>query len=51
LQQAPTGFTRENALVLRLEPTHSDDLGHYHPRLIAFYGELLRRVKALPGVR
>jgi predicted permease len=51
LQQAPTGFSRENVLVLKLEPTNSDFKMEYLPQLIAFYDELVRRVESLPGVR
>jgi predicted permease len=45
LQQSPTGFARENVLVLKLEPTQIA-----RPQQIAFYDELLRRVEAMPGV-
>jgi predicted permease len=48
LQHVETGYARENVLVLKLEPVGSDDKGPQHT---AFYDELLRRVKALPGVR
>src|SRR5262245_21633721 len=51
LQQVDTGYARENALVMKLEPIHSDDKGNYRLQLAALYDELLRRVEALPGVR
>src|SRR5262245_28824156 len=51
LQQAPTGYDRENVLVLKLEPVGSDKKWEVFPRLTALYDELLRRVEALPGVR
>jgi predicted permease len=51
LQQVETGYTRENVLVMKLEPIHSDDKGNYRVQLTALYDELLRRVAALPGVR
>jgi predicted permease len=47
LQQVETGYVRENVLVLSLEPIESE---RKTPRLAAFYDELLRRVKAMPGV-
>jgi predicted permease len=50
LQQVDVGFSRENALVLKLEPTNSDAKLDYLPQLTALYDELLRRVKAIPGV-
>jgi predicted permease len=48
LQNAETGFVRENLLVLKLEPAGS---GNKTPRLGLFYDEVLRRVEAIPGVR
>ena len=51
LQQASTGFSRENVLVLKLEPTNNSESKLDTPQLTAFYNELLRRVEALPGVR
>jgi macrolide transport system ATP-binding/permease protein len=48
LLQTPTGYAREKVLVLKLEPVRSDDKGPQHT---AFYDELLRRVKGLPGVQ
>jgi predicted permease len=48
LQQAETGFLRENILVLKLEPAGS---GNKTPRLGLFYDELLQRLEAIPGVR
>ncbi|HEU0176942.1 MAG TPA: ABC transporter permease [Blastocatellia bacterium] len=51
LQQVPTGFSRENVLVLKLEPTNNSVSKLDTPQLTAFYNELLRRVEALPGVR
>jgi len=51
LQQAPTGFARENALVLKLEPVGSDIKLRFWPKLTELYDDLLRRVEALPGVR
>jgi len=51
LQQASTGFSRENVLVLKLEPTNNSVSKLDTPQLTAFYNELLRRVEALPGVR
>src|SRR5215510_3243440 len=47
LQQVETGYVRENVLVLSLEPIESQ---RKTPRLAALYDELLRRVKAMPGV-
>src|SRR5262245_32108190 len=47
LQQVETGYVRENVLVLSLEPIESE---RKTPHLTAFYDELLRRVKAMPGV-
>src|SRR5215510_14201677 len=49
LQQVETGYTRENVLVMKLEPIHSDDKGNYRVQLTALYNELLRRVEAAPG--
>ena len=49
LQQVDTGFAAERLLTMRLFPPESnypDDL-----RVAAFYEDLLRRVRALPGVR
>jgi predicted permease len=51
LQQSPTGYARENALVLKLEPVGSDMKWEVFPQLTALYDELLRRVNALPGVQ
>jgi len=51
LQQAPTGFERENALALKIEPAGSDSKWRARSRLTTFYDELLRRVESLPGVR
>src|SRR5262245_23146826 len=51
LQQASTGFSRENVLVLKLEPTNNSVSKLDTPQRTAFYNELLRRVEALPGVR
>jgi predicted permease len=51
LQQVETGYTRENVLVLKLEPVGSDLKGLVLPKLTALYDELLRRVEAMPGVR
>jgi len=48
LQQAPTGFVRENVLVLKLEPLGSD---RKTPQHALFYDELLQRVEAIPSVR
>jgi predicted permease len=48
LQQAETGFVRENLLVLKLEPAGS---GNKTPRHGLIYDELLQRVEAIPGVR
>jgi predicted permease len=50
LQQAPTGYARENVLVLKLEPLGGDK-NSFRPQLTALYDELLRRVEALPGVQ
>jgi predicted permease len=50
LQQAPTGYARENVLVLKLEPIHSNGAWEYRLQLSALYDELLRRAKAMPGV-
>jgi predicted permease len=52
LQQVETGYARENVLVLKLEPVGSDrkTMKDVFPRLNALYGELLRRVQAMPGV-
>jgi len=51
LRQVDTGFARENALVLKLEPVGSDNKGRARPRLTALYDELVRRVEAMPGVQ
>jgi predicted permease len=51
LQQVDTGYTRENVLALKLEPMHSDAKTDYRVQLTALYDELLRRVKAMPGVQ
>jgi predicted permease len=51
LQQVDTGFARENVLVMKLEPIHSDDKGNFRPQLTALYDELLQRVESLPDVR
>ncbi|MBO0758533.1 MAG: ABC transporter permease, partial [Bradyrhizobiaceae bacterium] len=51
LQQVDTGFARENALVMKLEPIHSDDKGNFRLQLTALYDELLQRVESLPDVR
>jgi predicted permease len=51
LRQVDTGFARENALVLKLEPVGSDNKGRARSRLTALYDELLRRVVAMPGVQ
>jgi len=48
LQQVDAGFARENVLVMKLEPVGSDSKS---PQLAVRYGELLRRVEALPGVK
>jgi predicted permease len=50
LQQVDAGYTRENVLALKLEPTNSDAKLDYLPQLTALYDELLLRVKAMPGV-
>ena len=47
LQQVEAGYVRENVLLLKLEPMESE---RKTPRLTALYDELLRRVKAMPGV-
>jgi predicted permease len=51
LRQVDTGFARENALVLKLEPVGSDNKGRVRSQLTALYDELLRRVELLPGVQ
>jgi predicted permease len=51
LRQVDTGFARENALVLKLEPVGSDNKGRVRSQLTALYDELLRRVEPLPGVQ
>ncbi len=51
LQRVDTGFARENVLALKLEPVGSDSKWRARSRLTTFYGELLRRVESLPGVR
>jgi predicted permease len=48
LQQVDAGFARENVLVLKLEPVGS---GIKQPWHAARYDELLRKVKAIPGVQ
>src|SRR5262245_1614020 len=48
LQQAETGFVRENVLVLKLEPAGSGDKTPQHG---LFYDELLKLVEGIPGVR
>jgi predicted permease len=49
LQLVETGYTRENVLVLKLEPVGSEN-GRYFTQITALYDELLRRVKTIPGV-
>jgi predicted permease len=49
LRQVDTGFERENVLVLKLEPTGSNDR-NAGDRLAPRYDDLLERVKAIPGV-
>jgi predicted permease len=53
LRQSETGYARENVLALKLEPVGSDrkTRSDVFPRLTVLYDELLRRVKALPGVQ
>ncbi len=53
LRQVETGYARENVLALKLEPVGSDlkTRPDVFPRLTVFYDELLRRVKAMPGVQ
>jgi predicted permease len=41
------GFTRENVLLFRVDARKA---GHEDPEINAFYGELRRRLAALPGV-
>ncbi len=48
LQQVDAGFARENVLALKLEPVGS---GIKQPWHAARYDELLRQVKAIPGVQ
>src|SRR5262249_59688913 len=48
LQQVDAGFTRENVLVLKLEPTGS---ANKTSQLASRYDDLLRRVEAIPGVK
>ena len=50
LQRVETGYVRENVLVLKLEPVGSDNKHRVLRQLTALYDELLRRVKAMPGV-
>src|SRR5262245_43590568 len=48
LQQAPAGFDREDVLALKLEPVGSGIKQPWHAKR---YDELLRQVKAIPGVQ
>jgi len=48
LRKVDAGFTRENVLVLKLEPVGSDR--NEGDRLAIRYNELLGRVEAMPGV-
>jgi predicted permease len=48
LQKVDAGFTRENVLVLKLEPVGSD---RKTQQLAARFDELLRRMETIPGVK
>ncbi len=48
LQQVDAGFARENVLVMKLEPVGSD---RKTQQLATRFGDLLRRVEAIPGVK
>jgi len=51
LRQVDVGFEQEHVLVARLEPRGSNQKRDNEPRLRQMYGDLLARVRALPGVR
>ena len=46
-QRVDLGFSASNIMTVRLDP---GQIGYDHPRTIAFYDELERRLAALPGV-
>ncbi len=48
LQSIELGFNRENLLLFQLDATKA---GHKDPEITAFYGDLLTRFRAIPGVR
>ncbi len=48
LQSIELGFNRENLLLFALDARKA---GHKDPEITAFYGDLLKRFSALPGVR
>lgn len=48
LQSVNLGYTKENLLLMNMDPTTA---GYEGPRLINFYHEAVQRVQALPGVR
>jgi macrolide transport system ATP-binding/permease protein len=48
LQSVDVGFNRENVLLFGLNARKA---GHYDAELSAFYGDLLKKFRAIPGVR
>jgi macrolide transport system ATP-binding/permease protein len=48
LQSIELGFNRENLLLFQLDARKA---GHKDPEITAFYGDLLARFRAIPGVR
>jgi len=48
LQSIELGFNRENILLFKMNPRQA---GHQDPEVYTFYSDLLRRFRAIPGVR
>jgi predicted permease len=48
LQSIELGFNRDNLLLFQLDARKA---GHKDPEITAFYGDLLKRFSAIPGVR